>query len=134
MNEYTGFGDVNKGEWVAGENDDVDGIVEDKGENDEDGDGEENIGNCLEEEKGDGVDLFLILIEEERGDGVELFLITWLVTNGNYHNLSNVNFKEAIISDTCFWPAGHKWIILDRNPARDGPQWVAFLNTILAQV
>ena len=42
MNEYTGFGDVNKGEWVAGENDDVDGIVEDKGENDEDGDGEEN--------------------------------------------------------------------------------------------
>ena len=42
MNEYTGFGDVNKGEWIAGENDDVDGIVEDKGENDEDGDGEEN--------------------------------------------------------------------------------------------
>ena len=47
----------------------------DPGENDEDGDGEENIGNCLEEENGDGVDLFLILIEEERGDGVELFLI-----------------------------------------------------------
>ena len=71
MNEYTGVGDVNKGEGVEGEKDDVDGIGEendkDKGENDEDGDGEENIGNCLEEEKGDGVDLFLILIEEERG-------------------------------------------------------------------
>ena len=85
LNEYTGVGDVNKGEGVEGEKDDVDGIGEendkDKGENDEDGDGEENIGNCLEEEKGDGVDLFLILIEEERGDGVELFLIQFVFTH-----------------------------------------------------
>ena len=46
MNEYTGVGDVNKGEGVEGEKDDVDGNGEendkDKGENDEDGDGEEN--------------------------------------------------------------------------------------------
>ena len=76
MNEYTGFGDVNKGEGVAGENDDVDGIVEDKGENDEDGDGEENdIGTGKNDEVGDCEENISNGLEEEKGEGVEPFLI-----------------------------------------------------------